>query len=77
MASQAPDPQLMEMMLSTLMDPNIDANDVGSQLMQAIAQDALTGGQRGGGTQQGVSAFLRGILQNMAAEQQPSQGQQK
>ena len=55
--------QLMQLMLGALMDPGIDANDVGSQLMQRITMDALQGGA--GATPQSLLQGLGGILTNL------------
>ena len=75
-AAAAGTDELMKMLLASLLDPKIKADEVGSQLMQRLTMDSMSGGGKGS-SPQGVAGFLKQILGNMAAEQAPNQKGQR
>ena len=65
--SRADESELLKMALAALMDPNIDANDVGSQLLQQITMDTLSPGETTAGTSGGLKKIMDNILQQLFA----------
>ena len=59
--------ELLQMVLASIMDPEIDANDVGSKLMQQITLDTLGPNETTAGTPEGLRDLLSAILQDLFA----------
>ena len=59
--------ELLQMVLASIMDPAIDANEVGSQLLQKIAIDTLGPNETTAGSPEGLRTILGTILQSMFA----------